>query len=280
MIYELNPDDFENTSQLFAAFEADLAVASILAGKSPARVFADDPACPQRAFTWFKSRAFLAGETGSGAFNHALRRMLEETVYPQSASAGFEAILLHYEPAGWEAQLGDLCGARKRFMGRRHYYTCQALKTDWRQLLPSGFSLHPVDSRLLEKTHLINLDVLVEEMQSERPSVADFLEKSFGYCLIYENELASWCLSEYNQGERCEVGVATVEKYQRQGLATVATLALLEHAFSTGIQQVGWHCWANNAGSIALALKAGFAKTKDYPVCICLLEAGDGGEGS
>jgi RimJ/RimL family protein N-acetyltransferase len=112
---------------------------------------------------------------------------------------------------------------------------------------------------------------LREELCSERETVEEFLEKSFGFAILQEAALAAWCLSEYNTGGRCEVGVATVEKYQRRGLGTVVTLALVEHALAHGYHTVGWHCWKRNVPSSALALRAGFHLVLEYPVILLLL---------
>lgn len=49
-------------------------------------------------------------------------------------------------------------------------------------------------------------------------------------------------------------------------MATLTASALVEHALSSGITQIGWHCWANNDGSIATARKVGFEKAKEHPV--------------
>jgi len=46
--------------------------------------------------------------------------------------------------------------------------------------------------------HLRDLNYVIEEMQSERLSVEDFLQKSFGYCVIHDEEIMGWCMSEYN----------------------------------------------------------------------------------
>jgi GNAT superfamily N-acetyltransferase len=100
--------------------------------------------------------------------------------------------------------------------------------------------------------------------------VEDFLKKSFGYYILKGDALASWCLSEYNVGDRCEVGVATVDEHQQRGLATAATLALVEQALSTGCHRIGWHCWSRNTPSVALALRAGFEKVRDYSVYLCV----------
>lgn len=69
-------------------------------------------------------------------------------------------------------------------------------------------------SRVVNK-HLKNTGALVKEMQSERQSVRDFLDKSFGLCLVQGDGIVSWSLSEYNSEDRCEVGIATVEGYRR-----------------------------------------------------------------
>ncbi len=129
-----------------------------------------------------------------------------------------------------------------------------------------------VDAALLATPNLKHLDTLKEEMTSERPSVEDFLAKSFGVCAIHDNELAGWCLSEYNADGRCEIGIETISDYRMRGLATALTLALLEHAFSHGITEVGWHCFKRNEASAKTALKAGFDKVCDYKSFIVLLQ--------
>ena len=78
------------------------------------------------------------------------------------------------------------------------------------------------------------MEQLREEMCSERPSVEDFLARSFGVCLVDEEQdaLAGWCLSEYNCGDRCEVGIEVDEAYQRHGLGTLLARALCQEAFT------------------------------------------------
>jgi GNAT superfamily N-acetyltransferase len=139
-------------------------------------------------------------------------------------------------------------------------------------MLPDGYRLLPVDEDLLSKDHLLHLDDLVEEMLSERPSVKAFLDRSFAYCVAYDDNLVSWCLSEYNSGERCEIGIETQEDFQGRGLATVTASALIERAQSQGITQIGWHCFARNQASIAAAEKVGFGKAAEYPAYWALFD--------
>ena len=112
------------------------------------------------------------------------------------------------------------------------------------------------------------LDAVREEMCSERTSVKDFLAHSFGLCPVHSNEVAGWCMSEYNVGDRCEIGIATAEKHQRQGIATLTTWFFLAEAYRRGYRHVGWDCWARNVPSVATARKAGFTLVEEYPAVV------------
>jgi RimJ/RimL family protein N-acetyltransferase len=105
-------------------------------------------------------------------------------------------------------------------------------------------------------------------MCSERASVEDFLVRSFGLCPVHANEVAGWCMSEYNVGDRCEIGIATAEKHQRKGIATLTTWYFLAEAHRRGYARVGWDCWERNVPSIATARKAGFTLVEEYPAVV------------
>lgn len=81
--------------------------------------------------------------------------------------------------------------------------------------------------------------------------------KSFGIVALCGDELAGWCTSEYNSGDRCEVGIGTLEPHQHRGVATALGSAFVERARAQGYSHIGWHCWADNLPSSATALKNG-----------------------
>lgn len=91
---------------------------------------------------------------------------------------------------------------------------------------------------------------------------------SFGVCPVTADALVGWCLSEYNTGDRCEVGIATLPPHGGQGLATATGAAFVQQALARGITRIGWHCHAENRPSWATALKIGFTKVADYPAHI------------
>jgi len=72
----------------------------------------------------------------------------------------------------------------------QHYYAagrCAPIARRLARPAPPGISIRPVDRDLLAED-LEGLDDLREEMQSERPSVNEFLEKSFGFRPVLGNE--------------------------------------------------------------------------------------------
>jgi GNAT superfamily N-acetyltransferase len=249
----------------------NLAVQAILEGSVPAEIYVDNMDHPRVALTWHGGRVFVAGSPGEGVFNKRLLHFLTELA-PAS-----DVFVLYYEPAGaWEETLDGLLVDLDPIRSERQYYALQlqANREGTAQpALPEGFTLRYVDEKLLADRTLGNRDDLIEELCSERESVPDFLEKSFGYCLLHGKDVAGWCLSEYNTADRCEVGIATFEPHRRQGLATAMGSALLNHAASRGIIQVGWHCYASNIASAATARRLGFTMRVEYPVRFAYFDA-------
>jgi GNAT superfamily N-acetyltransferase len=256
---------------LFETMRYNLAAQAILEGSVPAQIYVDNAERPRVALTWHGGRGFLAGSPGNRAFNNHL---LDFVGGLESTS---DVLVLYYEPAGaWEETLDSLLADLDPIRPGREYYELQLLTgREYAALpaLPEQFSLRYVDEELLADRTLGNRDELIEELCSERESVPDFLEKSFGYCLLHHNDVAGWCLSEYNTGDCCEVGIATFEPYRRQGLATATGSALLNQAASQGITQVGWHCYASNVASAATARSLGFRRRVEYPVRLAYFDA-------
>ena len=186
-----------------------------------------------------------------------------EMIYPEARAAGDESLMLFHSGGGWGEQIGAILPDKSPIAAARHYYRFRQPRYDWRNLLPAGFTLREVNAAFLTAPRA-NRDALLDELCSERPSAEDFLARSFGLCPVAADEgaasgeIAGWCLSEYNTGDCCEVGIATLAPHQRRGLATATGLAFCELAHARDIRQIGWHCFAANRPSVATALKIGF----------------------
>jgi GNAT superfamily N-acetyltransferase len=224
-------------------------------------VYVDDVVEPGTAVTRINHRLFLGGQP---AATPALISLLTETIPAQSRAEGRDSFIAYAAPE-WDDVLGESFGGKQPIRRQRHCFELDARQFDLPLIVPDGYRLQAVDADLLAQAHLQNLADLKEEMVSERPSIDDFLAKSFGVCVIHEDKIVGWCLSEYNCGPRCEIGIATDEAHRRKGLATATAAAVIQYALTQGIYQIGWHCWADNLPSGAIARKLGFQLIAEAP---------------
>jgi RimJ/RimL family protein N-acetyltransferase len=276
---ELRAGAFARAKPVFQGLEDHLAVVALLEGAVPGRIFVDDAARPGAALAWIQQRFYLAGSGRDPKVNEALHQLFVDVIYPESIAAGRALFVLAYDDEYWGPVIeGIVLKDKRRLRVERQYYALNVGQGPHPSVIPAGFALRAVDEALLHETHLENLDALIEEMCSERPSKEAFLRDSFGLCAIHENKIAGWCLSEYNVAHRCEVGIATLDPYQRQGLATAMASAFIEQARSKGVRHIGWHCYTDNIASAATALKAGFEHVMDHPVYVAWFKEAGGRE--
>ena len=268
MIIPLDPSQYKLVQPLLRdLLDIHLSIVSLLEGLSPGAIFVDNREQPNSVFGYSMRRFFLAGSPNNESFNQGVKRFFNDTLYPNTAAMEMPFYTLRYSPDGWDKLIPIILAGCYPVREIRHFYEFDTtqLEIERRLLIPEGFTLQEVNRSLLAQRHLDNLDKIIDEMQSERSSVEDFLEKSFGFCLLREDqEIVSWCMSEYNCAARCEVGIATQKDYQRRGFATLTAAAVLEHALKNGMSRIGWHCYASNQPSIATALKVGFMKVCEY----------------
>ena len=270
MLHQLPPADFARARPLFGGDHAHLAIASALAGESPADLYVDDPQSPRAALLLlWNGRIFLAGEPGDGPFARALAPLLRERYTPQAREGEPVYCAIAYNPAGWATELPALLGDITSFRTEHEYYELRLTAPGIPPALPPEFRLRQIDAGLVADTSLGNHEELLDESQSEAPSVAAFLAHRFGYCIQHGTDLVAWCLSEYNHGDHCELGIATQPPFQRQGLGRAVALTTIAHAQRVGITTVGWHCRKQNLPSSALARNLGFAKVSDHSVWVC-----------
>jgi len=270
--YLLPASNYDQVRPLFQPLDLHLAVAAMLDGSVPAVIHVNDPIRPRAAFARIGHHNFLAGSPREPAFNAHVHQLLAETI----SAGGVEALVFKTSSEAWEAPLRSvLLPGYEILRAQRQFYRFQALRRDWRAALPASFRLVEIDASLLARTQLAHLDVLRDELCSERPSVEEFLARSFGLAAVCDADaaLAGWCTSEYNSGDRCEVGIGVLEPYQRRGLATALGSAFVDLALARGVRHIGWHCWARNLPSVATALAIGYEKVCDYTTFVALIRS-------
>ena len=266
MSFELSREEFDRARGAFEPISHNLAVESIIRGRTPGIIRVDSRLEPSSALTWFKGRVFLSGDPGSQAFRRGVSEVLSGPYAEAIIRRGGSGFVVYYHPESWDERWDEILPGSSHTRHTRLYYRLRASDGRWDVSPPEGYALLPVDSSLLERTDLAGLDGVVEEMLSERLTVEAFLERSFGCCVVHGGAIVGWCMSEYNAGDRCELGIGTAEGHRRRGLATVSGSAVIGEAVSRGITDIGWHCYARNAASVATAERLGFTRALEYPV--------------
>ena len=267
----LAQEDAHLACAVFAVLDEHLAVLAALAGETPAEIHVDDPRHPQAGalLPWNRHRIYLAGAPADPAFADALSLMLHRRYLPSSPDARPVDAIIYYAPDSWEPILAALLADIRSQRAERHYYHLSVRPDVPTYSLPAGFVLRGIEPDVWEDDRITNRDDLLSEILSESHSVEDFLRNKFGYCAQCDDELVGWCLSEYNHGHCCELGVETVSQHQRRGVALGTASATIAQAFDQGITEIGWHCWSANAASVALATRLGFERVSAYPVWFC-----------
>jgi RimJ/RimL family protein N-acetyltransferase len=263
MSFLLEPDNYPSVHSLFEEMTCHLAVLTVLAGILPGRIYVDDPARPRAAILIPSNqhRVYVSGEPEPRMLADVIHLLFKESL---AESYGF---VVYYDASHtWKQTLEHVLQKQEAISSRRQLYRLREPSSPVAGPLPENITIGRIDGAIVGDTTLVNRDLLLEEIHSESPSLEHFFRQNFGFCAQDGHQLVAWCLAEYHYQGRYELGIETIEAYQRRGIATHLAEAVIRHAFAQGATEIGWHCWATNTPSVATALKVGFEKVLDYPV--------------
>jgi GNAT superfamily N-acetyltransferase len=262
----LSPAEYGGAREILEALDVHLVVDAILDGRTEGQVYVDDRARPGAALVRRSQRFYLAAEqpeAGAALLSH-----WSTVLYPQTLADGHSMYVLYLATDAWAPLVEEVLAPRTPIAAPRQVWMTSTTNPAPLPSLPDGYEVVAIDHTFCT-SNLLHLDALNEEIGDEHPSLAAFLESSFGVCVIYEGrEIAGWCLAEYPDPRRCEVGIETLFSHRRRGLGTAMTRALVKQARARGLAQVGWHSYTRNVPSIATARKAGLHKVCDHPAYI------------
>jgi len=265
---EVSPHDGQLARPLFRELERSHAlVTAFFDGCATAQLFVDDHASPRSAVIVCNSRVVCAGDAYQTDFVAEMAGVFSDELIPAHRARANDAYLVCVSGGVPNTTVQLLFPTYHLHQGTRQYYEIVDFAAKSELPLPDGFSIQSITPEFLS-SGMNGLEAMREEMCSERASVDDFLARSFGLCPVHENEIVGWCMSEYNVGDRCEIGIATAPEHQRKGIATLATDRFLVEAHRRGYSRVGWDCWSRNEASAAMARKAGFNLIEEYPAVV------------
>lgn len=266
MVFRLESQSFWRVQSLYANLKYNLVVDSILDGNTPALVYADDKDHPQTSLMWNKQGAVLvAGHHDQADVNQALHDLILERLVPEARKRYIPELSLYYSPQEWEQTIEVLLKGLYYQKARRRYYTSVHPKIDWRSKISPECEMRSINLSLLENNRIENINHVRGWVSSFWESLQDFFKTGFGYSLLFQGVITSWCLSVYASDNHYELGLATIPEFQNQGYATLVASACVEHCAVNKLV-AHWHCWEDNSASIAVAEKVGFDRPMGYSV--------------
>lgn len=127
--------------------------------------------------------------------------------------------------------------------------------------IPEGFVLKKMDEYLYDK-YVREIDQSYCDIWG---SAKKFIENGFGFCVLCNNEFVSTCNTCYVGGGCAEIDIMTNSKYRGKGFASITCSAFIEYCLEHELIPT-WDADGGNEASNKLALKLGFAKSKDVNI--------------
>ena len=255
----LLPDrELHRVRHLFGAEHLSLVIDAIIAGNTPARVWADDLVTPRAALAWDGAHClYLAG---AADHSDACRKLFEREIAP----TGRGMFKLYGTEAATSAVLaGQALRRRERVL----YRGDRLAVSGWPQRVPAGFEVSAIGNQIPGLSALANFAEVAAEIGSCWPAMADFLRAGFGFCAHDADTIVCWCTAEYVSDGRCGIGIETVAACRGRGFATLTASAFAECCAERNVVP-HWDAWSDNLPSVAVAEKLGFRKIESYPVFV------------
>jgi RimJ/RimL family protein N-acetyltransferase len=231
---------------------------SALAGVRPAVVLADSASAPtaicvvapEAGFTWL----YLAGNP----HNRSFRRELRDWLFVERA-LGADVVFgwLTCDSLAWEEYLPEILAPRTAIPDRRLHYEWAQPATGWRDAIPAGYDVVPLDRALLASEIEVDKRVAVW-LDANFGSADGFLEHGVGAVAVHEGKVVAWTLADSFIDGLCDLGTETDKAHRKKGLSYEATCLAVELALARGARRIGWHCHAVNVPSVRTAEKSGF----------------------
>jgi tetratricopeptide (TPR) repeat protein len=276
MIEELMEKDFHKVKHLFEERPYIEGLRSNLERiPIPKHVFVDNKDDPQTAvivvFLHFTLRIllFFGGRADNEEFNNEFRKMFFEESTLKDNEEKLVELFCELSNSGWDKGITSVL--KDPYLVTRYYHEIKELKLkNWRDLIPEGYSVEPIDLTLMEKDHLKS-DIWYNYMfyaplRTNWFPFEEGLKDIRGFMLVREDkEIVSFCtLGHLTEDNDIEVyGIGTLGVYRGKGFASIVGAATAEYCLPM-YKSIRWVCTSTNVGSYETAEKIGFERIGEY----------------
>lgn len=267
MIYEIEKANFHSIYRLLDDSMDNIEIKAVIEGTNPGWIFVDSIESPRTTMVWSKGIEgfYFVGDKNNPQFNNHINDFIDKEIEARAIKENLNCFEFSGETEEWCSLLEEIFKNRQLNKSRQYIYK---FKSDsWKgykkRKLKDGFILRKIDKKLLMDENIENLEYITSEILRWWDSCDDYLEKTFGYCIIFENKIVNYCICDYVHDKIRPMGIDTLEEFRRNGLSQVTTEAFVETCLQNEFSPY-WECMERNIPSRTLAEKLKFTRSRIY----------------
>lgn len=261
-----------NKDKLLEVYKSDIhsfLFDSIIEGNTPAQIIVDDIENISIFLIYEGNCVYFGGEVGDKNKYKEAITFFKENYLNDSRRKEVGLVKINYYPEVWENELLE------ELKGFKHKVVDRSLFKQELNSVPiikknDDLIIKSIDNDILKKDSLGNHNCLIDEVEGMWGSVDNFSNNGFGYCAIMDENIISWCTSEYVSKNYCGIGVETIEECEGKGAATIVANEFLKKCVDLNIVPY-WDSWKENTPLVRVAEKDQFEKICDYRIVLVKL---------
>ncbi|SER75678.1 GNAT acetyltransferase [Gracilibacillus ureilyticus] len=260
MIVELKNEQFYLCRHLLNR-QAHLEPISVINQTNPGRVFVDDNTNPTSGMVWLGNNDgfIFFGNPHNEKFNQYIDPFIDQFLVEEAKKVDLDYMEAIGNSKDWNTTLEKVFKKRNHGNWNQRVYTLKNYeyldKTE--PNIELEYKIQKLDNRILTSVDLTNLDTLKENILESWSTIDDFCSKGIGFCIIVDNEIASYCYSNFVAGSVHCIAIETMEKYQGNKLAQKVAHTFVKECFIHK-KLPYWDCMEDNDPSVAVAERLGF----------------------
>ena len=267
MLHELKKSEYNKIQHLFKELSFTLSNDAVINGVRSGRIYVDNVTDPKSVFVWAKpSEFFLVGNPGNDLFNLSVHKLLEEKIMPELLRNKIDFSVFYCSSDEWDDKLEFIL--RSHVIRKNYRWLCRFNQSTFRHKteIPSELNVARIDELLIKKK-LLNVKKVIDYISFHWNSIENYVQKGFGFCLLLNDVIVSWCISGNNVDKKCEMIIGTDERFRNRGFASILASVFLDYCITSNLTPI-WQCGTENLPSMAVADKLGFKKELLYPVYV------------
>lgn len=267
MIYEIEKTNFSSIYCLLDDSMDNIEIKAVIEGTNPGWIFVDSIDSPRTAMVWSKGIQgfYFIGDKNNPEFNNYINDFIDKEIEPRGIKESLNRFEFSGETEQWCPILEEIFSNRQLNKSRQYIYK---FKPDsWngykKRKLKDNFILRKIDKDLLKDKNIKNLEFISSEILRWWDSYDDYINRTFGYCILFEDKIVNYCICDYVHDNIRPMGIETIEEFRRNGLSQVTTEAFVENCINEQLNPY-WECMESNIPSRTLAERLKFSRNHIY----------------